>query len=470
MINFYKKIIFITLILLILFFIFGTYLLISEDKFSKNIKNLFPDNLKVSLRDTFFYIPSKLRESDNLKNKVTDLDLKIRKLNNEVQAITSKLESGTKSNLNLIDSLQNNYNLTKFVIDFSLPLNLNKMHKKNGYIEIFENYIIIVLWSGKVMYLKIDDLEKNFIEFKTVKTNINDHLRFDDEKFISIKDILILDNKLYVTYTKNLNPAKNCLNLSVLRANVLQEGEKLKIGNFESFFTYDECKEARFNGYQSGGRLIEYKDNNLLMTIGDFQNFTPAQDKNSFFGKIISINITDKKHRLISMGHRNPQGLLYDEKKKIILSTEHGQRGGDEVNLIFDNENGKVSNYGWPIASYSDYYGYENSSIKKIAPFKKNHKKFGFIEPLIYFTPAIGISQIINSSAFKKKYPSDVFLVSSMKEKKIVFLQLKQNTNKAEVLNELVIGERIRDIVILDENRYLLYLEDTPSLGVLSLK
>ena len=82
----------------------------------------------------------------------------------------------------------------------------------------------------------------------------------------------------------------------------------------------------------------------------------------------------------------------------------------------------------------------------------------------------IGISQIINSSAFKKKYPSDVFLVSSMKEKKIVFLQLKQNTNKAEVLNELVIGERIRDIVILDENRYLLYLEDTPSLGVLSLK
>ena len=65
---------------------------------------------------------------------------------------------------------------------------------------------------------------------------------------------------------------------------IANKSEKLKIGNFESFFTYDECKEARFNGYQSGGRLIEYKDNTLLMTIGDFQNFTPAQDKNSFFG------------------------------------------------------------------------------------------------------------------------------------------------------------------------------------------
>ena len=42
--------------------------------------------------------------------------------------------------------------------------------------------------------------------------------------------------------------------------------------------------------------------------------------------------------------------------------------------------------------------------------------------------------------------------------------------NKAKVINELVIGERIRDIVILDENHYLLYLEDTPSLGILSLK
>ena len=54
-------------------------------------------------------------------------------------------------------------------------------------------------------------------------------------------------------------------------------------------------------------------------------------------------------------------------------------------------------------------------------------------------------------------------------EGKNCFLQLKQNTNKAEVLNELVMGERW-GYLILDENRYLLYLEDTPSLGVLSLK
>ena len=82
---------------------------------------------------------------------------------------------------------------------------------------------------------------------------------------------------------------------------------KLKIGNFESF-SPDECKGPVI-GYQSGGRLIEYKDNNLLMTIEIFK-ILPLRKIKIVFGKIISINITDKKHRLISMGHRNPKFVI----------------------------------------------------------------------------------------------------------------------------------------------------------------
>ena len=71
--------------------------------------------------------------------------------------------------------------------------------------------------------------------------------------------------------------------------------------------------EARFNGYQSGGRIVNFKNDHILLTIGDFQNFTPAQNINSLFGKIISINKKTKDYRLISMGHRNQQGLFYDD-------------------------------------------------------------------------------------------------------------------------------------------------------------
>ena len=50
-----------------------------------------------------------------------------------------------------------------------------------------------------------------------------------------------------------------------------------------------------------------------------------------------------------------------------ILSTEHGPKGGDEVNLILSENFDKIENYGWPISSYGDHYDSvsENSNLKK---------------------------------------------------------------------------------------------------------
>ena len=79
------------------------------------------------------------------------------------------------------------------------------------------------------------------------------------------------------------------------------------------------------------------------------------QNKNSLFGKIIKFNLKEKKITLISMGHRNPQGLIFDEDKNILISTEHGPRGGDEINIIKLEQN-LIPNYGWPIASYGEHY------------------------------------------------------------------------------------------------------------------
>ena len=185
-----------------------------------------------------------------------------------------------------------------------------------------------------------------------------------------------------------------------MSAKINENDDKITLEAFEDF-TYDECLEARFNGYQSGGRIFDYKDNTILLTIEDFQNFIPAQDENSYFGKIISIDIKDKSHKIISMGHGINKDYIMIKNKTLILSTEHGQREEIEINRIIDSKN-EISNYGWPIASYSTYYGYEDNQIKQIAPFKKSHKDNGFIEPLIYFTPALGISQITHANNFEK--------------------------------------------------------------------
>ena len=59
------------------------------------------------------------------------------------------------------------------------------------------------------------------------------------------------------------------------------------------------------------------------------------------------------------MGHRNPQGLIFDKENNFILATEHGPSGGDEINLIkvSNISKDKIQNYGWAISSEGEHYG-----------------------------------------------------------------------------------------------------------------
>ena len=98
------------------------------------------------------------------------------------------------------------------------------------------------------------------------------------------------------------------------------------------------------------------------------------------------------------MGHRNPQGLYYNKTNNFLLEAEHGPEGGDEINLIELDPN-KIPNYGWAISSYGEHYGGKNAPYNKKKyvkyPLYKSHSEYNFIEPLIYFNPSIGISQIV---------------------------------------------------------------------------
>ena len=90
------------------------------------------------------------------------------------------------------------------------------------------------------------------------------------------------------------------------------------------------------------------------------------------------------------MGHRNPQGLLLDKENNFLLETEHGPKGGDEINLINLN-NEDLPNYGWPISSAGEHYKDPNGDKYNKYPLYKSHSKYGFIEPLKSFVPSIAI-------------------------------------------------------------------------------
>ena len=137
------------------------------------------------------------------------------------------------------------------------------------------------------------------------------------------------------------------------------------------------------------------------------------------------------------------------------MSTEHGPKGGDEINKILFGEN-----YGWPIASYGMKYANSNKYVG-------NHFEGGFQEPIYSFIPSIGISEIIKlPNNFNKNWQNN-FLIASLNKKSLYRIKFNNDYTKLIYFEEIFIGERIRDIKYF-QNKILLALEGKGQLGVIS--
>ena len=260
--------------------------------------------------------------------------------------------------------------------------------------------------SGDGIFLNIDFKEFNNDEFdaSVVKTNIKDLIKY--EKFykkspFGVKDLLVHEDLLFISYSNEIR--KDCFNTSIIFAKINN-----KFLEFKEFFNPQNCisiknKFGSFTPHGSGGRMDTFDKKNIIFTIGEYGYAIHAQDKNNIFGKIIKINIDNKKTKILSIGHRNAQGLIFDKKNNLIINTEHGPQGGDEINFNYIEEN-KIKNFGWPISSYGEHYGFikrdDEHRLYKKAPLYKSHRNYGFEEPFKYFTPSIAISQIVEISKF----------------------------------------------------------------------
>lgn len=197
-----------------------------------------------------------------------------------------------------------------------------------------------------------------------------------------------------------------------------------------------------------GGRMV-FADNHLFFSVGvrglEESVTRAAQELGSANGKIHRVQPDGKipsdnpfatqpnaMGSIWAYGVRNPQGLARDPRDGALWESEHGPRGGDELNRI---ERGK--NYGWPVATHGMNYDGTPVSDKTEAP--------GMESPVVHWTPSIAVSEIEFYTGDKfPKWKNQLFVGSLATQK---FLRLVIDGGRVTHTEEIFKGYgRVRDI------------------------
>jgi hypothetical protein len=222
---------------------------------------------------------------------------------------------------------------------------------------------------------------------------------------------------------------------------------------WETVFESNPCLRFsdNFDDIESGGRLAWSSDRSLLLTLGDFGHnglVLPAlsQLAEADYGKVLRLDLRGGKS-VFTSGHRNPQGLLVDRRGRI-WETEHGPRGGDELNLLREG-----LNYGWPLATYgTDYERLDWPPASK----ETNHGTF--TEPALAFVPSVAIANLIEVDSLPIPEWRGDLLIASLRAMSLYRVRLRDE--RVIYAEPIFIGYRIRDLAQEPGGRIVLWTDE----------
>ena len=417
-------------------------------------------------------IKTSLRES-LVKKTRDDLTKIIEDKNKTLIKLENKIHIEKYFNDKNIDQFVKQFKFTKLSSDKNYPIiefyenklfrsGINGLDTKSFYLSFSKDEIYFASAIGVIGKTKLNSNGKEFV-FDKIETNLVELIatkNFITNKESSVKDILVINNEIYVSFTKELS--ENCWNTSIARGDLKNDFIKFKVLFSPETCVNEKNEDMEFNMTQSGGKIAFYNNKNIFFSVGDYRLRYLSQEINSPFGKLLKINTqsNNNDYEAMSLGNRNIQGLFYDKKDQKIYMTEHGPKGGDEINII-DLKNNDIPNFGWPISSYGEHYTeFVNGKSKyDKSPLHKSHKNYGFKEPIKYFVPSIGIKDIIKIN--------DYLLVSSLKASTLFVFKI-ENNNSIKEIKKVEVGQRIRDMDLYN-NKLFLSLESSNNIGVINL-
>ncbi len=446
-----RKIFYFFLVIVLIISAFFTYKIVSGSYDKQNliilkIKEIIPIELKKLLRGSVYNLRSIINKEQNEKIQQT------------------KLKQGLNGNLIQSKIIKSEIESKKFLVrEFFLPfkrLDLDygwraiKNSKRAHYLEVIDDKTLVVSGEGEFIYFETKNFNSDKLNQTMIDSNLDKLILSKNLELIGIRDLLIDDINIYISVI--LKDSEENYTISILSS-------KFDTNKLEFEFFFDTALNLNEYSITTGGRIINFKDNQLLFSIGYFGALDEVQNLKHLSGKIISINKLNNSYKIVSLGHRNPQGLFYhkdQEGNQFVLNSEHGPKGGDEIN-VNNLKNKKLYNFGWPIASYGINYDGTN-------PFKPSHKDYGFDEPLKYFTPSIGISEI---SILENNEDFNTILASSLRAQSIYLLKTNKKFTKVFNTDRLVLDYRIRDLKYVESlDGHIMIFENIPSIGFIKSK
>ena len=334
------------------------------------------------------------------------------------------------------------------------------LHRPWAFEFIGPDEVLINELGGRMLRVRTDSGERTVLSgLPDIPTNSHQiglldvalHPRFEDNR------------RIYFSYAAADGTGNNyalVLDSATLAADRLEERKNVLIAepyswspsNFGGAITFDD------QGY-------------LYLSVGDRSEQVVAQMGQLPQGKILRVKDDgstpgdnpfvenpDFDNRIYALGVRNPQGLAFDAERGLLLESEHGPMGGDEINIIQAG-----ANYGWPVISYgrsytADQFGEPGGEAHWLLQFHlatdpeldigTEVRKEGMEQPLFYYLPSTAISPlaVVRGDMFPQ-WAGDI-LVGALKGKHVSRLDFDGRQVRSEVRMLQELASRVRDLKI----------------------